>query len=150
MKLRTVVAASILVATASPALAAPWMALDGSPQILVLIDRGSIERYGAIRIAQTLYVIKGNQPVVINIRYNCDMLTFEEIDQRLVSRSMTLGGPVVSSKGTKSAPPGSLGAAVMANVCQDKIVNTSGGWTRPDLKGAIDAATAAGYTPVWP
>ena len=150
MKLRTVVVASVLAASSAPAMAAPWMALDGSPQILLMIDRGSIARYGAIRVAQTLYVIKEHQPVVFSIRYNCDLQTFGELDQRLVSRSMTLGSPVAGSQGMKSAPPGSLGAAAMANVCQDKVVNTSAGWTRPDLKSAVDAAIAAGYAPVWP
>jgi hypothetical protein len=38
----------------------------------------------------------------------------------------------------------------MVNVCQDKVVNTSAGWTRPDLKGVIDAAIAIGHVPVWP
>lgn len=150
MKLSTLAAAGILAASAGPTLAAPWMALDASPQILVMIDRGSIERYGAIRTARTLYVLKGRQPAVFNIRYNCDMLTFEEIDQRIVTRDFTLGPPLPGTPGTRTAPPGSLGAAAMTNVCQDKLVNTSAGWTRPDLKGAIDAAAAAGYAPVWP
>lgn len=150
MTLKTLAAGLILAAVAAPALAAPWMALDASPRIFVMIDRGSIERYGANRVATTLYVVKGNQPALFRARYNCDMLTFEEIDQRIVSRTMTPGAPIPGAAGTKTAPTGSLGAAIMANVCQDKVVNASGGWTRPDLKTAIDATIALGYTPVWP
>jgi hypothetical protein len=150
MKLKTFAAAAMLVAIATPALAAPWMALDANPNILVVIDRGSIERYGAIRTAQNLYVIKGRQPVVFTVRYNCDMRTYEEVDQRLVSKALVLGAPIPGKPGTHSAPPGSLGDALLANVCQDKVVNASAGWTRPDLKGAIDAAIAIGYAPTWP
>ena len=150
MRLRTLAIAGILAAAAPPALAAPWMALDANPSILVLVDRGSIERYGAIRTAHTLYVLKGRQPVVFSIRYNCDMRTYEEIDQRLVTKALTLGPPIAGSPGSKSAPPGSLGDAALTNVCQDKLVNASGGWTRPDLKGAIEAAASSGYAPAWP
>lgn len=150
MKVKTFAAAAALAALATPALAAPWMALDANPNILVVIDRGSIERYGAIRTAQNLYVIKGRQPVVFTVRYNCDMRTYEEIDQRLVARTLALGAPIPGKPGTRSAPPGSLGDSLLVNVCQDKVVNTSAGWTRPDLKGAIDAAIALGYGPVWP
>jgi hypothetical protein len=151
MKLKTfAAAAAVIAAPAGPALADPWMALDANPNILVVIDRGSIQRYGAIRTAQNLYVLKGRQPVVFTVRYNCDMRTYEEIDQRLVARTLTLGAPIPGKSGTNSAPPGSLGDSLMVNVCQDKVVNTSAGWTRPDLKGVIDAAIAIGYVPVWP
>jgi hypothetical protein len=150
MKLKALAAGLVLAAAATPALAASWMAIDANTAILVMIDRASIERYGGVRVAKNLYVIKGMQPVVFTIRYNCDMQTLEEIDQRVVRKDMSLAPPVVGSAGTKPITPGSLGAAQLANVCQDKVVNASGGWTRPDLKSAIDAATSAGYAPAWP
>lgn len=150
MKLPTLAAGLVLAAMATPALAGPYQALDASPSILVMIDRGSIERSGAHRIASTLYVIKGNQPVVFTTRFHCATQTFEEIHQRTVARTLTLGAPIVGSSGTVTAAAGSLGAAVLANVCQDKVLNASGGWTRPDLKRAIDAAIGLGYVPVWP
>lgn len=149
MRLRTL-AAAILAVSATPAMADPWMALDANPNIIAVVDRGSIERYGAIRTARNLYVIKGRQAVVFSVRYNCDMRTYEEVDQRLVAKTLVLGAPIPGKPGTNTAPPGSLGDSLMVNVCQDKVVNTSAGWTRADLKGAIDAAIALGYAPVWP
>jgi len=150
MKLRTLAAVGVLAASATPALADPWMALDASPDMMVMVDRGSIERYGAIRIARSLYVIKDGPPALFTVTYNCDMLTFEEKQQQFVTKALTPGPPVTGKPGTITAAPGSLGAALMANVCQDKLVNASGGWTRPDLKGAIEAATSAGYVHAWP
>ena len=147
---RTLAATAILALSATPTLADPWMALDANANILAVIDRGSIERYGAIRTARNLYVIKGRQPVVFTVRYNCDMRTYEEVDQRLVGKTLILGAPIPGKSGTNTAPPGSIGDSLMVNVCQDRVVNASGGWTRPDLKGVIDAAIALGYTPVWP
>lgn len=146
--------AGLLLATvaATPALAGPYMALDASDTILMMIDRGSIERYGAVRTAKTLYIIKGRPPVIISIRYNCDMGTIEELDQRVVGKDLVLGAPIpaASPPVTKTPPAGSLGHSALINVCQDRVANASGGWTRGDLKAALEAGQQSGYAPTWP
>ena len=53
MKLKLVLAA-MMTACATPALAAPWMAIDANPNVMVMVDRGSITIQGGVRTAQTL------------------------------------------------------------------------------------------------
>jgi hypothetical protein len=150
MNAKIALAAAFLAASATPALAAPWMAIDASPNIMVMVDRGSIERYGAVRTARTLWIVKGRPPSVATLRLYCDMNKFEDAGQQPVNSDMSLAPMVPGSSRTNDAPAGSIGAAILANVCQDRLVNTSAGWTRPDLKSAIEAARASGYTPAWP
>lgn len=150
MKFKIALAAAGLATFATPALAAPWMAVDASPNIMVMVDRGSIERYGAVRIARTLWIVKGRPPSIATLRLYCDMAKFEDAGQQPVNADLSLAPMIPGSSRTNDAPAGSIGAAILANVCQDRLVNASAGWTRPDLKSAIDAAKASGYTPAWP
>ncbi len=149
MKLKLAFAAAIT-ACATPALAAPWMAIDANPNVMVMVDRGSITIQGAVRTAQTLWIVKGRQPVVTTLRLNCNQWKFQDAGQQPVNRDLSLAPMIPGSSVQNEAPEGSIGSAILANVCVNMVTNSSAGWTRPDLKSAIDAAMASGYTPAWP
>lgn len=149
MKLNLALAA-FMAAFATPALAAPWMAIDANPNVMVMVDRGSITVQSGMRTAQTLWIVKGRQPVVTTLRLNCNQWKFQDAGQQPVNRDFSLAPMIPGSSVQNDAPEGSLGAAILANVCVNMVTNSSAGWTRPDLKSAIDAAKASGYTPVWP
>lgn len=149
MKLKLAFAA-VMTACATPALAAPWMAIDANPNVMVMVDRGSITIQGGVRTAQTLWIVKGRQPVVSTLRLHCSKWKFEDTGQQPLNRDLSLAPMIPGSSVQNDAPEGSIGSAVLASVCMNMVTNRTAGWTRPDLKSALDAAKAAGYTPVWP
>lgn len=150
MNAKIALAAACLAASAAPALAAPWMAVDATPNVIVMVDRGSITSSGQMRTVDTLWILKGQAPVVTKLHLFCDLWKFKDGGQSRVNADLSLTFIKPYSVQAYEAPAGSIGAAVLANVCQDRLVNTSAGWTRPDLKSALDAAKASGYTPAWP
>lgn len=127
----------LAVGMAGAASAAPFVAVDASPNFVTMMDQASVVRSGAMVDAEFLIVPASGAAQLGGMRFNCNARTWQQMSQRGVAADLTLS-PIKPIAGVPAGvSPGSLGASMVERACFNRQVNTTGGWTAQSLGDAI-------------
>lgn len=127
----------LAVGLAGTASAAPFVAVDASPNFVTMMDQASVVRTGTTVDADFLVVPATGAAQIGGMRFNCTARTWQQRSQRGVAPDLTLSPIKPISSAPAGVSPGSLGASMVERACFNRQVNTTGGWTAPNLGDAI-------------
>ena len=128
---------------AGAASAAPFVAVDATPNVMAMIDEGSLVRGGGTVDVDVLVVPGAGSAQLNRMRFTCTARTWQQVSQRVVAADLSLSSPKLVSAPAAGVSPGSIGAALLERACFNRQVNTTGGWTAPTLGDAIQKGRAA-------
>jgi len=134
-----------LVAAASfalPAQAAPFVAVDASPDFVAMLDRGSVKPVGDQLEAEALVIASSGQVMIAQVSFSCGRRAWQTRSERMVKSDLTTTSPRLLSGPAQTVSPGSIGESLLEMACFNRLKNQTGGWSRPSLKEAIDAGRA--------
>jgi len=122
------------------AAASPYVMVDASPVVALMIDQGTLRRSGDQVDVDVLVVPKSGLPQIASFRLVCSARTWQQRSRRTVAADLTLSPvtPVAGQPGVVS--DGSVGAALLEKACFNRQVNAEGGWSVPTLAEAVQDA----------
>lgn len=127
---------------AAPALAAPYVAVDGNKKYVAMLDEGSVVKSAGVVNSEALMVINGGKAVLVKLQFDCAARTWRQQSSRDVNADSTLAAPIVTGGPATVVQADTLGASLLERACHGRQVNASGGWTRATLTEAVTAARA--------
>lgn len=135
---------------AGPALADPYLVVDGAPTSLMLIDEASMVRTGDIVEVDILAFMTGRPPVISRVAFGCEASTWREEQQRIVNRDLTFKAPTSVMPTPQPLATDSLLYSVHALICRQVQRNETAGFSIPTLADSITYATKLiGEEPAW-
>ena len=133
---------AVALALAAPAIAAPFVTVDGTSRYIAMLDDGSLVRSAGGVNGEALIVMAGGPAKLAKLRFECTARTMRNVSSRTVASDMSISAPVASTDPASVVENGSLGASLLERACFGRQVNASGGWSVPTLSEAITAARA--------
>jgi hypothetical protein len=131
---------------ATPALAAPFIAVDASTETIVFLDKGSVTQDGTVAEGDVLYALQpppNDKPVIFlsKTRADCNANTLGEFDQRILGDDGKVATTLPQDGKMAAIVPGSIGDAVLQTMCTGISPNPStAGVTHDTLDSALNHA----------
>lgn len=134
----------LLLATgiAGAASAAPYEAVDATPQFLMMVDQATMARTGSVVEADILIVPIKDEVVLATMSFDCAGRIYRQRSSRAVNESFQLMPSVAAAGRANPTPTGTLGGSLLDRVCFNRKAKPTAGWTQPTLGQAITSARA--------
>lgn len=131
-----------VIGMAAPAMAAPFVAVDGNNQYVAMLDEGSLVRSTGAVDGESLMVMFGRPALLARFHFDCTGRTWRQTSNRAVGDDAGLSAPRLVNDPAAAVKPGTLGVSLLERACFGRQINSAGGWSRASLADALAAARA--------